>query len=168
MKRSVLYGCFIPLGGFIVFVAIVTGLTSVSQFSQLQSYQAGQCMITAKQLLRVEVQEKQSNGSTKTTTWYRPDFQFTVQTVNGHSYSAQGYDVLMSTYVPSDAQAILNQYTVGRTYPCWYNPAHPTQAVLTHQFGWYAFLIPGLFLFLGGMLVIVAVVLLKHRSKRST
>ena len=168
MKRSELYCCFIPFAGFIVLVAIITELTAVSQFSQLQSYKAGKCMITAKQLLQVEVQEKQSNGITKTTTWYRPDFQFTVQTVNGRSYSAQGYDVLMSHYVPGDAQAILDQYTVGRTYPCWYNPAHPTHAVLTHQFGWYAFLIPGLFFFLGGMLVIVAVVLLKHRSKRST
>jgi Protein of unknown function (DUF3592) len=158
---------FIVLGGIFVLISIVLVVFFVSNVSQLQRYQAGNCMITAKQLLQEEQHKTHtSNGhtSTTTTTVYVPDFQFTVQTADGRRYAARGYDAL-GTFSSdrSSQQALVDQYTVGKTYPCWYDPANPTQAVLTRQFNWFVFFIPGLFLFIGGLFVIIGFVLLRKR-----
>lgn len=158
---------FIVFGGIFVLLSILLAVLFVSTFSQLQKYQAGYCTITAKQLLQQEQQETHmSNGHTYTTTTtvYEPDFQFTVQTADARRYAAQGYDALgTSSSNQSSQQAIVDQYTVGKTYPCWYNPANPTQAVLTRQFNWFIFLIPGLFFFVGGLFVIIGVSLIRNR-----
>ena len=139
---------FIVLGGIFVLLSILLLVIFTNTISQLQKYRAGDCTITAKQLLQQEQQETHmSNGHTYTTTTivYEPDFQFTVSSNQ------------------SSQQAIVDQYTVGKTYPCWYNPANPTQAVLTRQFNWLIFIIPGLFLFVGAWFVIVGVVLIRNR-----
>jgi len=95
---------------------------------------------------------------------YGPDFEFTVQTADGRRYTAQGYDMLGTrSSNQSNEQAIVDQYTVGKTYPCWYNPANPTQAVLTRQFNWFVFFIPGLFFFIGVVFAIVGFVLVRKR-----
>jgi len=161
-------------GGFFVLIAIVLEIAFASRFSQIQSYQTGRCLITAKQVLQEEVTNTESytnNGQSytrTTTTEYRPDFQFTVLTANDHSYAAQGYDAFnSSTSDRSGQQAIVDQYTVGKTYPCWYDPAHPTQAVLTRQFDWFVFLIPGIFLLVGLVIIVVGIaMILNTRSKR--
>ena len=89
----------------------------------------------------------------------RPDFQFTVFTSNNHSYSAEGYDILGSTSSnQSEQQAIVDQYSVGKTYPCWYDPTNPTQAVLTQQFNAFIFFIPAIFFIVGGLFLIVGIV----------
>ena len=153
----------IVLGGIFILVAVALVIYFVSIFSQVMSYQTGQCTISAKQLLQRQEEEKEtysSNGTTHTrtttTTVYQPDFQFTVQTTDGHRYTARGYDAFESASSDRAGQkAIVDQYTVGKTYPCWYNPANPSQAVLTRQFNWFLFIIPGVFFFVGGMFVIV-------------
>ncbi len=95
---------------------------------------------------------------------YRPDFQFTVQTADSQSYQAQGYDAFSSaTSDRTSQQAIVDQYTVGETYPCWYNPANPSQAVLTRPSSGAVFFAPVLCLFVGGVFVIVGII--KRRSK---
>jgi len=155
----------IGLGGIFVLVAVALVIYFVSIFSQLQGYQAGQCTITAKQLLQRQKEQKEvssSNGTTHThtttTTVYQPDFQFTVQTTDGRRYAARGYDAFESASSDrANQQAIVDQYTVGKTYPCWYNPARPAQAVLTRQFNWVLFIIPGVFFFVGGMFLIVGI-----------
>lgn len=161
---------FIVIGGILILISIVLVVFFVSNVSQLQRYQAGYCTITAKQLLQKEQQEThQRNGHTYTTTTtvYVPDFQFTVQTADGRRYAARGYDMLgTSSSDRSSQQAIVDQYTVGKTYPCWYDPANPTQVVLTRQFNWFVFIIPGVFLFVGGVFVIVGFVLLRWRSRQ--
>src|SRR5215470_11858186 len=94
---------FIGLGGLFVLVSFVILAILMNEYSQLQHYQAGHCTINAKQLIQQEETQTQTqtiNGHTTTTTTttidYRPDFKFTVQTTNGQSYSAQGYDALNS------------------------------------------------------------------------
>jgi hypothetical protein len=168
-------GWLIAFGGLFVLIAIALEIAFAGRFSQIQSYQTGRCIITAKQLFQEEVTHTESyttNGQshtrTTTTTEYRPDFRFTVLTANDHSYAAQGYDAFnSSTSDQSGQQAIVDQYTVGKTYPCWYDPAHPTQAVLTRQFDWFIFLVPGIFLLVGLVIVVVGIaVILNTRSKR--
>lgn len=162
-------GVFILLGGVFVLVALIMVVIFANTASQLQRYQAGSCTITAKQLLQEEQQETHSsNGHRYTTleTVYRPDFQFFVHTANGLSYKAEGYDALgTSSSDQSSQQAIVDQYTVGQSYPCWYNPTNPTQAVLTRQFDWFIFLIPALFLLVGGVFTIVGIVLVRKRHR---
>ena len=158
---------FIVLGGIFVLISLILVVFFVSTVSQVQRFQAGLCTITAKQLLQEEHHETHtSNGHTSTTTRivYVPDFQFTVQTTDGHRYATRGYDAL-GTFSSdrSMQQTIVDQYTVGKTYPCWYDPANPTQAVLTRQFNWFVFFIPGLFLFIGGLLIIVGFILIRKR-----
>lgn len=156
---------FIVLGGILVLVSLALGVYFVSIFSQLQRYQAGQCTITAKQLLQRQEEQKEvhsSNGKTytrtTTTTVYTPDFQFTVQTADGRRYAARGYDAFESgSSDKAGQQAIVDQYTVGKAYSCWYDPARPAQAVLTRQFNWVLFIIPGVFLFVGGTFLIFGI-----------
>lgn len=163
---------FIVLGGFFVLIALVIAAIVVDDYLQLQRYQAGRCTITMKQLIQQEVTQtniQTINGHTSTTTTttteYTPDFQFTVQTADGHSYAAQGYDA-GSASDRAGQQAIVDQYTVGETYPCWYDPADPSQAVLTRQFGWVGvFVLPGIFFSIGGVMVILGILLLRQGSK---
>jgi len=158
---------FIVLGGIFVLISIVLLVFFMSNVSQLQKYQSGNCTITAKQLLQEEQRKTHTNNghtTTTLTTVYVPDFQFTVHTADGHTYAARGYDSLGTFSADrSSQQALLDQYTVGKTYPCWYNPANPTQAVLTRQFNWFVFFIPGLFFIIGGLFVIIGFVLLRKR-----
>jgi flagellar basal body-associated protein FliL len=155
----------ILLGGIFVLVAVALVIYFVSSFSQLQGYQAGQCTITAKQLLQRKQEQKEvysSNGTTHTrtttTTVYQPDFQFMVQTADGRRYAARGYDAFESASSDrASQQAIVDQYSVGKTYPCWYDPARPAQAVLTRQFNRVLLIIPGVFFFVGGMFLIVGI-----------
>ena len=155
----------ILLGGIFVLVAVALVIFFVSSISQVQGYQAGQCTITAKQLLQRKQEQKEvysSNGTTHTrtttTTVYQPDFQFMVQTADGRRYAARGYDALESASSDrAGQQAIVDQFSVGKTYPCWYDPARPAQAVLTRQFNRVLFIIPGIFFFVGGMFLIVGI-----------
>jgi uncharacterized protein DUF3592 len=155
----------IALGGIFILVAVALVIYFASIFSQVMSYQAGQCTITGKQLLQQQEEQKETYSSnstihtrTTTTTVYQLDFQFMIQTTDGHRYTARGYDAFESASSDrAGQQAIVDQYTVGKTYPCWYNPARPAQAVLTRQFNWVLFIIPGVFLVVGGAFVIVGI-----------
>src|SRR5260221_11344721 len=125
---------FIGFGGLFMLIAIVIAIFLANSFFQLQHYQAGQCTITTKQLVQEEQQETNTNNGhtyTTTKTVFAPNFHFTVQTATGRSYQAEGYDPLGTSFDDrSSGQAIVDQYTVGQSYPCWYYPSNPTQAVL--------------------------------------
>jgi hypothetical protein len=64
----------------------------------------------------------------------RPEFliRYTVAAAEHEvwAYDAVGaYDDLWSTN-----RRILDQFTVGQDYPCWYDPADPSQVVLVHGY----------------------------------
>jgi Protein of unknown function (DUF3592) len=82
----------------------------------------------------------------------------------------RGYDVLGSTSSDrASQQAIVDQFMVGKIYPCWYDPANPTQAVLTRQFDWFIFIIPGVFFLVGGIFFVVGlVIVIQTRNKMNT
>lgn len=123
----------------LIFVwVVVLVASSLSSYAQLQGYQAGQCTIIAKQLLQEETAD--STGSSLS---YKPYFQFLVQTTDSRQYRANGYEypgALFADPVQSRVQAVVDGYRVQETYPCWYDLAHPTQAVLTRQFDWWGHL----------------------------
>jgi|GEM_PF-1512616 Protein of unknown function (DUF3592) len=149
-------GCWIPLVVAVpgVLVGLVLLAIAGSQLLQQQGYRSGQCTITAKQLQH-EVStttSTTSNGNTTTRTTrtqdvYAPYFEYRVRTADGQSYLASGYDG-SNTYTSDRAaqQAIVDRYSIGQSYPCWYNPAHPTQAVLIRQLNWVLIVVGGIFL----------------------
>lgn len=74
-------------------------------------------------------------------------------TVNGHNYSAQGYD--NHDGIITDPQETGN-ISKGITQPCWYDPADPEKSVLARRFRakfYLGALIPGSFILIGGMML---------------
>ena len=160
---------FIGLGGIFVLVSLILLAFFVYSSRQVQSYVEGRCTITAKRLLReVHIETPTSSGTkpTRTTVTYTPDFQFTVHTTDGRTYAAHGYDILNSGGDQAPEQAILNRYTVGATYPCWYDAASPAHAVLTRQFPWALFIIPAIFGVIGLLFLLVGFLAVMRRGFR--
>jgi hypothetical protein len=159
-------GCvFTFLGTIFILVAVVLLAIAGNELLQEQGYQSGQCTITARQLLHENSTSTSTyiNGTKKTTSTdaYAPYFEYTVRTAGGRSYTASGYDG-SNTYTSDRAgqQAIVDQYNIGQSYQCWYNPANPTQAILVRHPDWLFFLIGGVFLLLGGLFAIVGILAL--------
>jgi UPF0716 family protein affecting phage T7 exclusion len=149
-------GCWIPLVVALPGVLVGLVLLAIAGFQQIQQqgYRSGQCTITAKQLQHElsTTTSTTSNGNTTTRTTstqdvYAPYFEYRVRTADGQSYSASGYDG-SNSYTSDRAaqQAIVDRYSVGQSYPCWYNPARPTQAVLIRQLNWVLIVVGGIFL----------------------
>jgi hypothetical protein len=128
----------LPLMGFGLYIFF----TAASSYIQVNGYAEGRCTILSKKLLADSVSDDSSPTNTGFTTIYRPDLTYNVQTADGKSYKANGYDVTRNySSDESVEQAILDSYRVGRVYPCWYNPAQPSQAVLNRDVA------PGSFIF---------------------
>ncbi len=77
---------------------------------------------------------------------FRPEVKIDYE-VQGVTYSPYTYDIHHTTRSTRDeAQAAIDRFTVGQTYPCWYDPADPSIAVLVRGYQWWiwpALLIPG-------------------------
>ncbi len=73
--------------------------------------------------------------------------------VQGVTYSPYTYDIHHSTRnTRDDAQAAIDVFTEGKSYPCWYDPADPNIAVLVRGYQWWiwpALLIPASFVVIG-------------------
>lgn len=69
---------------------------------------------------------------------YRADFLINYN-VSGVQYnrwvSANGLDESFQ-HSKNNQQKILNQYTTGETYPCFYNPENPETALLIRRYNW--------------------------------
>ncbi len=101
------------------------------------------CVVLQKQL----VQEAGQNGPV-----FRPRFRVEYQ-VQGVTRCPFTYGVHLA-YPSSrgEAQEMLDRFSQGQKYPCWYDPAHPDDAVLVRGYQWWnwlLFLIPGSFLMIG-------------------
>lgn len=100
-----------------------------------REYVTGTCEITSAELHT----SSDSDGTT-----YRPEFEFDVIVPNDPRnrgdegrYHAKGYDgadVSSSGYESNNA--IVKSFVVGRTYPCFYDPANPSKAVLKKPSAW--------------------------------
>ena len=167
MRRTIVNRIGKGIGIVVCLLMIVGGINLVKDGLEFQNYQAGRCTIRAKQLLS---EPGTTAPGLPAVTVYRPDFEFLVQTADGHHYQAHGYryNTPYSDQDQSSAQAIIDQYEIGKTYPCWYDPADPTQAVLTREFSWVDNLWPiaMLPLFVSIVVVIFMVAFIINRFKR--
>jgi hypothetical protein len=133
-------------GGTFLIFGLLVGMITVILYLPLLNYQTGQCTITAKQLISVQTEytppDNPSGGVGNIPsmpipiTSYKPDFQYSVRTANGRQYQAEGYDFRSSSTYQFTAQAVLDRYAVGKTYPCWYDPADPSHAILEYFYPW--------------------------------
>jgi hypothetical protein len=58
-------------------------------------------------------------------------------TVAGREYQAWAYKASRSTSVFDwPKERMLESFTVGQAYPCWYDPADPSQVVLVRGYSW--------------------------------
>ncbi|HTD18282.1 MAG TPA: DUF3592 domain-containing protein [Ktedonobacteraceae bacterium] len=113
----------------------------IGNFVTLQGYHQGQCTILSKDL-SYYTSFNQDTGNNETQ--YGLDFTFFVHDASHNSARARGYGIDQHTSNQrGDAQAILDHYTVGQTYTCWYDPANASHAVLTRDITEWILLLPG-------------------------
>jgi len=87
-------------------------------------------------------------------TLYRPELKIEYQ-VDGQPYhSSWTYDVRHAySSGPEDQETVLKQFTLGKQYPCWYDPADPYVVVLLREQNWWiplVLIIPVSFILIGG------------------
>jgi hypothetical protein len=72
---------------------------------------------------------------------YRPEFRIEYH-VHGTTYRPPGaYDLHRTPFNREDAQAVLDRFTEGRKYPCWYDPGNPDAVVLVRGYQWWIWLV---------------------------
>lgn len=106
-------------------LALATGLIQFHLYDVYQTYRQGTCTIESGTT---------EYHSTKNSHYYTPDFQYTVHAQDGQQAEASGYDgpYNMQYDTEQDAQSVVDNYTVGQAYSCWYNPANPGHALLVY------------------------------------
>lgn len=138
---ALFFGIFLlfGIGGTVgVFLGIVRPLWRANHV-----YVEGRCAVLDKRVV-------ESRGDDSTT--YRPEIHIKYN-VGGREFQTWTYDAArVSSSGRAGKQKIIDQYSVGREYPCWYDPDDPSKAVLVRGFSWaYLFiLIPLVFLAVGG------------------
>ncbi len=122
-RRPYLVGTFSFL--FVLLLSLATGLIQFHLYTVYQTYQQGFCTIESGTT---------EYHSTKSGSYYTPDFQYTVHTGDGQQAEASGYDAPTNAEYDTqdEARQVVDSYNIGQTYSCWYNPADPTHAVLVY------------------------------------
>jgi hypothetical protein len=119
----------LPLAGLfcLTLVGGVLTLSFLPESRVILFYVEGRCV-----LLNKRVAEYRPGDDS-----YRPDFLIRY-TVSGREYRRWTYDaVRASTAFRWPNERILDRFTVGAAYPCWYDPADPSQVVLVWGYSWW-------------------------------
>jgi len=84
--------------------------------------------------------------------FFRPEVKIDYE-VHGVTHLPYTYDIHHTTRSTWDqAQSVIDGFSKGETYPCWYDPADPNIAVLVRGYQWWiwpALLIPTSFVIIG-------------------
>jgi hypothetical protein len=135
------FGVFL-LCGVVGLAALVFGMV-VPEWRVNHRFVEGHCVVLGKRL-------GQSQGEDGPV--YRPEIHVRYD-ADGRPREAWTYDIHGSYTSDRAAQeAILNNFTVGREYPCWYDPRQPDRVVLVrgYHLGTYAILLVPLCFFAVG------------------
>jgi Protein of unknown function (DUF3592) len=139
----VFFGVFFLSGGLFG-MGIVGGMV-VPEWRANHKYLPNTCVVLGK---RVASEYFDDQG-----TLHRPEIQIRYE-VNGRKYEVWAYTAV-NPYSSGSAgkDAIISQFRVGATYPCWYDPQHPGRAVLVRGYTWFPYvmlILPAAFLAGGG------------------
>jgi hypothetical protein len=166
-NRNIAVAVFGGIGIIFMLISSVMLAVAINQLLQEQRYQVGNCTITARRLAQeISTQSNTQNNTTSSSIVYAANFSFQVRTIDGRSYGANGYDgsdVYTSDY--EGQQALVDRYTVGQAYQCWYNPANPSQAVLVRNPNWFFFILGGGFLLIGALFAVIGLLVLLGRFR---
>ncbi len=127
----------------------------VRDYRVFHRYEPTQCTVIAKRGI-TSTSYFGSGRTRQDRTSTIPEFTFQHR-LNGKLYTTVGYD---NTEGKMASAGDLVLYDVGKAYPCWYDPAHPEDAVLARRFRplfYVAALIPLAFLVIGGNFLLLAV-----------
>lgn len=158
---------WIPLTCFMIIILSASGALlwfggllcwePIGNFVRLQGYHQGQCTILSKNLSYYS-SFNQETGNNETQ--YGLDFTYVVHDALHNNVHARGYGIDQHiSDQRGDAQAILDQYTVGQTYTCWYDPANTSHAVLTRDITEWILLLPGGIMLVIGLGLLIGAVL---------
>ena len=118
-----------------------------------RSFVEGRCEIIGKELIEEERRSRSSAkpGSTKRRTYYRPEFHIRYE-VSGSPLEARAWRIVKSSSRSETSQRqVLDRFEVGKTYPCWYDPADPSRVVLEKGISIGGILFTGI----GGLFVLI-------------
>ncbi len=92
--------------------------------------------------------------TTEQVTQFRPEVTIRYE-VNGETYEQTTYDILRwYSLSRMEQQELLDQFTIGETYPVWYDPQEPERVVLVRDYRWWlwlALLIPVALILFGAL-----------------
>jgi len=143
----------LAVSGTLLWFGSLLASSPVGHFVTLQSYRQGQCTILTKGL-RYYSSFNQDTGNNETE--YGLDFTFLVHNSSNNTTLARGYGIDQHTLDQrNDAQAILDQHSVGQSYICWYDPANASHAVLTQDISEWILLLPGGIMLIVGLVILI-------------
>lgn len=139
---EVLFFGFFFLAGCIGLIVVIVAL-AIPEWRANHEFVETTCVVRAKQL-----GETQSDDGPR----YRPEIEIEYE-VNAAKHVAKTYDICGSySDDRGDNRAVLDQFEIGKTYPCWYDPLDHDVAVLVRGYTWWLwliFIVPASFLLLG-------------------
>jgi hypothetical protein len=157
-------GCLIPsalciFAGCVVLMVMMVAFL-IPDWRVNHRYVANSCVVLDKRLDTQMFQNAaKSGGLGGVSPGYRPVIQIRYE-VNGRKYEVWAHDTLgVFSSDKAAVEARIDRFQVGATYPCWYDPDRPDQAVLERGQvgGAYAWLILPLgLLTVGGIGMVVA------------
>lgn len=132
-SRGPSFSVIIVAVGF-VFLAIAYSTYVRPEYRVNQEFKQTEGRIIDKRLLIAQ----DRNG-----TVYRPEFHVNYE-VDGRTYNVWTYNITADTTSHRASQEeILNNYEIGRSYPCWYDPLDPQVAVLVRGYSAFGFILAG-------------------------
>ncbi len=167
-------GCFgcsslIFLAGCVVLLVIVWGFL-LPDWRVNYRYLASSCVVLDRKLetQTFDLPGERGQGIKKEES-YKPAIKIRYD-ASGRKIETWAYDGTR-IYSPDRAvqQALVDSFQVGSTYPCWYDPDRPDQAVLVRGHSWGAYIsliLPIGFWIVGGVGVLIAWKMLSPRPSQ--
>jgi hypothetical protein len=129
-----------PVLGFVLLlVGAILALDALPELWALCFYVEGRCELLDKRLVENPPRRKAINS-----TW-RPEFLIRYE-VDGKEYNAFAYRAVKSSSGWRWPEArVVERFTVGEEYPCWYDANDPSRVVLVRGFSWLTYLLLPIF-----------------------
>lgn len=109
------------------------GQVTVAFVPSIVYWSQSQCQVTQSKVITIKGVSV-NRGVKRPYVITKVQLAYTFQTTQGQTITGSSYDWfddLIPEETPEGAQAIVQSYQVGKTYPCWYNTILPTVSVLT-------------------------------------
>ena len=145
---------------FLPFVVMLLALDFVPEWWAHQTYVEGRCVVLDKRI----VEDASGKGGNST---YRPELLIRYS-VAGREYQTWAYRAVhSSSALRGPKESVLESFTIGQEYPCWYDPADPSRVLVVRG---YSCLSYGLLVVLPVQVFLISRGIVRYRrnSQRAT